>query len=187
MAPYPNDVEARITLDDSRQVRFRALRTCEDGPVRALHGRLSSRSRYQRFLSPMPSLPDTLAREMSCVDYQSSVAIVAEDTAAARPDVIALASFSAVGDGAVELAVAVRDDWQGHGVGTALVERLLDAAERRGFRRFTASMTIDNIPMAKVLERIGDVVASRISLGVREVSFVRRRRQDPTRPSTDRA
>ena len=55
---YPAELESQLTLAGGRRVRIRALHTCEAEPIRALHCRLSDRSRYLRFLSPMPALPD---------------------------------------------------------------------------------------------------------------------------------
>src|SRR5262249_12204006 len=180
------DLDARITLNDARRVHVRALHRCEVEPIRELHARLSPRSRYLRFLSPMPTLPESLVRRLSCVDHRSRVAIVAEDDCAAAGEVVARASFSAVDEGVAEMAIAIRDDWQGHGMGTALVERLLGAAEDRGFRRFVASMTADNAPMRRLMDRFARVTASRTSSGVSEYSFVRRGRGPIASPLASR-
>ena len=74
-----------------------------------------------------------------------------------------------------EVAVVVQDDWQRQGVGTALVSTLLDAAEKRGFDRFVATIAADNSIVRRLLDRVGRVVASHTSLGVSELVFVRRR------------
>lgn len=172
---YPTDLEAHLTLDDHRRIRIRALRVREADPIHALHSRLSPQTRYLRFLSPMPSLPDSFVPLLMSTDYRRHLAIIAEDETSVRDEPVALASFGAVDDGTAEVAVVVQDEWQGHGVGTALVKVLLDAAEDRGFHRFAASMTSENIVMRKLLNRIGRVVASRTTAGVCDLAFVRRR------------
>ena len=93
--PYPTDVDAHITVEDELLVHFRALHACEEAPIRSLYERLGTESRYRRFLSPLPSLPDTVVRDLARVDHCRSLAIVAEDEAHNR-DVIALASYAAV-------------------------------------------------------------------------------------------
>ena len=55
-----------------------------------------------------------------------------------------------------EVAVAVADGWQGNGVGTLLLRRLVDRAREEGIRRFTALMLADNEPMAHLLGGIGE-------------------------------
>lgn len=171
--PLPIDVEADVEIDGARPVHFRPLRSAEEAPIRAVYEGLGPQSRYQRFLSPMPSLPDSLVRSLASVDHVHRLAIVAEDREHDR-DVIAMASYSAVDDETAEVAVAVLDQWQRHGLGTALVEALLAAAESRGYRRFAASLTAENVGMRKILHRVGEVVTSRTSYGVSELVFVRR-------------
>jgi len=171
---YPAELESHLTLDGGWRVRIRALHTCEAEPIRALHRGLSARSRYLRFLSPMPALPDSVVRALACVDHRRSVAIVAE-----RPDgaAIGLASFSAVDEVSAEVAVVVQDAWQGRGVGDALVAALLGAAEARGFHRFVASIAADNAPMRRLLARHGSVLTSVMRSGVSEIAFEPRRPQ----------
>ena len=172
---YPAELESQLTLAGGRRVRIRALHTCEAEPIRALYRRLSDTSRYLRFLSPMPALPDAVVRALACVDHRRSVALVAEDARAdAEGRVIGLAGFTAVGAGDAE--VAVQDAWQGRGVGDALVATLLAAAEARGFHRFLASIAADNGPMRRLLARYGRVLTSEMRSGVSEIAF------EPHRP-----
>ena len=88
---------------------------------------------------------------------------------------MALASFSAADETTAEVAVVVQDDWQRQGIGTALVSTLLDAAEKRGFDRFVATIATDNSIIRRLLDRFGRVVGSHTSFGVSELVFVRRR------------
>ena len=62
MTEYPTELDECITLANDQRVRIRALRPCEDGSIREFYARLSARTRYLRFFSPMPSLPDSVRR-----------------------------------------------------------------------------------------------------------------------------
>jgi hypothetical protein len=119
LSPYPTELDAHVTLTDQRRVRIRALHSREERPIRVLHARLSPRTRYLRFLSPIPTLPDALVRRLACVDYRRRLAVVAEDESAGYAGVVALGSFSAVDERTAEVAIVVLDDWQRQGVGTA--------------------------------------------------------------------
>jgi GNAT superfamily N-acetyltransferase len=119
LSSYPTELDVHVTLTDQRRVRIRALHSREERPIRVLHARLSPRTRYLRFLSPIPTLPDALVRRLACVDYRRRLAVVAEDEGAGCAGVVALASFSAVDETTAEVAVVVQDDWQRQGVGTA--------------------------------------------------------------------
>jgi len=121
----PGDLEDVVALQNGRLLWIRPMRRGESDRIRALYSRLSLRSRYLRFLCAMPVLPDPVLEALTCVDDRR-LALVAElDPGGA--DVVALANFCATADGTAELAVVVRDDCQGQGIGTALVCKLLEA------------------------------------------------------------
>ena len=72
------------------------------------------------------------------------------------------------------MGLVVRDDWQRRHLGTELALRMMQAAERRGFRRFVGHVLDENVPMRKLLKNIGEIVSTKISGNVHELSFVRR-------------
>jgi RimJ/RimL family protein N-acetyltransferase len=169
---YPADLEADVTLANDRRVHIRPLRPGEDDPIRSFYAHLSPRSRYLRFFSPMPALPDSVVRLLTAVDYRRQLALVAEDGDAG--ELVALASFGAVDADRAEVALVVRDDWQQQHVGTELATRVLQAAEALGFRRFIVHVTADNTGIRKLLRHVGNVVSANASGGISEIEFVRR-------------
>ena len=174
VSEYPWELECRITLSNQRQLRIRPLRPDEDGPIRELDAHLSKRTRYLRFLSMMPAMPESLLRLLVSVDYRRRLSLIAESDAGGSREVVALGSFGALDCGTAELGLVVRDDWQHQGVGTALASRVLQAAEARGFTRFVAHVRWENVGIRQVVKRVGRVLSTRTRLGVSEVTFVRR-------------
>lgn len=154
---------------------IRALEPGEESVIRELYAHLSPRTRYLRFFSAMPSLPDAVVRQLASVDGRRHVAFVVEDEVSGRAEPIALASFGAIDDEAVELGLVVRDDWQNRRIGTELARRVLDAAEARGFHRFVASIQAHNVAIRRILHHVGVTVSSTFEGGVWELAFVRRR------------
>lgn len=172
-APYPIELEADVTLANHRRLHVRPLLPYEVDPIRDLDSRLSLRTRYHRFLSPMPQLSSSLLNLLACVDYRRRLAVVAEeDDGEGRKKVVALGNLGGAEDGTAELAIVVQDDWQKQGLGSAIVAGLLRAAEERGFHRFVIHALSDNVAIWRLLARFGRVVASRTTLGVSEVTFV---------------
>jgi RimJ/RimL family protein N-acetyltransferase len=121
----------------------------------------------------MPALPDSLVRSMASVDGRRTLALVAEDDGENRGEVVGLASFGAVDDRDVEVAIVVRDDWQRQHVGTELATRVMQAAESRGYQRFIAHILPDNIAIRSLLRNLGAIVSTRMNGGVSEVALVR--------------
>jgi GNAT superfamily N-acetyltransferase len=171
---YPNELDEYVMLPNGRQVHVRALHREEEAPIRMLDAHLSVRTRYLRFLSPLPALPDSLIRLLAGVDYSGRLALVAEHQCGRSNEAIALGSFSAVDGTSAEIGLVVRDDWQRQRVGTALFMRVLHAAESRGYRRFIGHLLPENVAIRKLLRAAGEVVAARVSGGVSEIAFVRR-------------
>jgi GNAT superfamily N-acetyltransferase len=62
---------------------------------------------------------------------------------------------STPGSETAELAMAVVDRAQGNGVGTALLDRLIDAAREQGIRRFRCEVLADNEGMRALAKRLG--------------------------------
>ena len=160
----------RLMLPDHRRVRIRALRHCEVETVRALYEKLSARTRYLRFFTAMPALSESMERLLACGDPMQRLALVAEyDDPILGSEVIALASFVGVDDESAEIAIVVRDDWQRHRVGTALMSRITRAAEERGFHRFIVDVLAENVAARKLMSRGLQVLSAKMSGGVSEM------------------
>ncbi len=58
-----------------------------------------------------------------------------------------------------QIGMAVRDDWQGHGVGTALMEAAVDMAEKwLNLRRLELEVYTDNEPALRLYSKFGFVL-----------------------------
>jgi GNAT superfamily N-acetyltransferase len=172
VAAYPGELVESITLADGQRVRVRPLRRREDRPVRELYRGLSARTRYLRFFSVMPVLPDAVLHLLTCVDYRRRLTLVAEIETADGVEVVAMGGFAAIDDTDVEVGLVVRDDWQRRGIGVALAARVMRAAGVRGFKRFVAHTLWENSAIRKLLNHVGDIVCARSRQAVSEITFV---------------
>jgi RimJ/RimL family protein N-acetyltransferase len=165
-----------LSLPNALVLHIRSLQPGDDGVLRELYAGLSPRTRYFRFLSPMPRLPESVLTLLTSDDGDRRLTLVGEVDLDGGAEVVAVGDYCATDDGGAELGLVVRDAWQRRGIGTAVATSVLDAAEARGFERFIAYMHADNAAMRRLLSRVGLVVSSRMQRGVSEVSFVRRPR-----------
>lgn len=117
---------------------------------------LSPSARYFRFHGAVNGLTDAMARELSCVDQERHVALVATIAVAGREKLIADARYVAQGDVA-EFGIAVSDRFQGCGVGRRLLSALAVCAKRSGLRWLVGEVLASNRPMLGLAQRLGFV------------------------------
>jgi RimJ/RimL family protein N-acetyltransferase len=71
-----------------------------------------------------------------------------------------------------EAAIVVNDWWQGRGLGSLLARELAARARGLGIRRFTATMSSDNPPALRLMEKLAShLERGRSEHGVSELSF----------------
>ena len=134
-----------------RPIRADDKRMLEDG---LRH--LSDESVQRRFLTLKRSFSRSELRYLTEVNGRDHVALVAEYPGDAVRRLIAVARFVRLADDptTAEAAIVVADDWQRRGVGSQLAERLADEARRLGIRRFTATMSSDNVAAHRLMRRL---------------------------------
>jgi len=116
---------------------------------------LSPESQYQRFLSPKPSFSRGELRYLTEVDGIDHVALIAVE--AENPShIVGVARFVRDRErpDTAEFAIVVGDPYQGQGAGRALARMLVDEAQARGVRRFTATTLADNAPVQRIIASI---------------------------------
>jgi nucleotide-binding universal stress UspA family protein/GNAT superfamily N-acetyltransferase len=145
-----------ITLRDGARVILRAIAP-EDKPLLAASfERLSEESRYRRFFTTKNELTSAELDYLVDVDHRDHEAIVAIDPSSGEGLGVARYIRSTDDPEIAEVAVTVVDDWQGRGLGRALLDRLTYRARREGVRRFSALVQGDNRASLGLLGGISD-------------------------------
>lgn len=158
--PYPNQYVDPWTMKDGRDIMIRPIRAEDETPLIKFHETLSERSVYLRYFYPMKLSQRTeherLSR-ISFIDYDREMALVAELT---QPDgtvdlIAAGRLIKIVGTGEAEFAILVSDAYQGQGLGSEMLKRLVDIGKQEGLQRIVGSILHDNTNMLRVTERLG--------------------------------
>ena len=139
----------------------------DDGPLFCrLWDRLSPETVYRRFHAPLRS-PPADAHRLVEVDHDLREALVA----VVGGEVIGVARYdrSPADPATAEVAVVVEDAWQGVGVGRQLLGELADLAARRGVRRLTATVQMDNDRMVRLIRRLLPGARFTVDSGVYEI------------------
>jgi RimJ/RimL family protein N-acetyltransferase/nucleotide-binding universal stress UspA family protein len=150
-----------VRLRDGSTVVIRQIEPDDREGLRAGFEQLSDHSRYLRFQAPLANLSDQQLSYLTEVDHHDHEALVAVAPSGEDGDVVGVARFVRVNDVVAECAVTVADQWQGRGVATELLDRLVERAREEGVEKFTALVLAQNTEAVRLLERLGDTVHRR--------------------------
>ena len=166
--PYPVELEGAIALSDGARLRVRPMRPEDIELESRFFDGLSERSRYQRFMQYLPTLPPGMLARFTQLDYDRELALVCLH----ENQFVAVGRYAPNPDGrTAEFALAVGDDWQGKGIGRALLERLCEAARDAGYQALYGHILDANRDMLDLAAHLGFAEESRSG---NEVTVVRR-------------
>lgn len=166
---YPDELSSDVLLADGRVAELRPIVPGDAELLAAFVAKLSDETRYLRFFSYRRALSDDELHHLVSVDYLDRLALVA----LVEGELAAVARYERItGTDEAEVAFTVRDDQQGRGLGTVLLEHLASAAEARGVRRFVADTLSENHKMLKVFRTAGFEERARFDSGVVRVTLL---------------
>ncbi len=177
----PPHWEADVVVADGATVHLRPIRPSDAPALVAFHAGLSPRTRYLRFFSAYPRIPERDLYRFTHVDHHDRVAFVVEldgqliavgryeGTPRAAADDDPAAPAGAVVE--AEVAFVVADAHQGRGIGSVLLEHLAAAAREVDIRRFHALVLAENTAMISVFREAGYVTRRHVEYGEVSLEF----------------
>jgi acetyltransferase len=116
----------------------------------------SEESIRYRFFQMLKDTPHEVRVRYCNIDYDREMAIVAEVTSEGRRKILGVTRLIAEPDGKTgELAFIVGDNWQDLGLGTKMVDHVLDIAKEMGIEEVYAIMLTDNYRAISLTKKMG--------------------------------
>ncbi|AGZ45341.1 putative acyl-CoA synthetase [Actinoplanes friuliensis DSM 7358] len=158
-----------MLLSDGSAVHMRPIRPDDAPAIVEFHSRMSDRTRYLRYFSPYPRIPERDLARFVNVDHRDREAFVI----VSGPRIMAVGRYERLGPDAPEAEVAfvVEDAHQGRGIGSVLLEHLAEAAREHGITRFVAEVLPQNAGMLRVFSDFGYQVQRKYADGVVHLEF----------------
>jgi len=154
-------------LRDGSAAVIRPIAPTDAGAWRDFYSRLSERTVYRRFFGQHPYPSDAEVEYFVTVDGSDRMAFVVERDGV----VLGIGRYDLIGTLGAEVAFAVADDDQGKGVGTLLLNSLIEHANQQGIHRFLAATLADNTKALNVFRRAGFTVESTTRAGETRVAL----------------
>ncbi|HEX4976719.1 MAG TPA: GNAT family N-acetyltransferase [Nocardioides sp.] len=157
-----------VRLRDGRRALTWSVLPEDREAIREGYERLSEKTRYHRFLAAVPHLTDQLldhlVDEVDGVDHVALVLFVLDDDNEGVPAGIARVIRYPGRPEVADVAVTVLDEWQGHGVATALLAQLM--RERpAGVTHLETAVAADNTASLAMLRHLGELTVSEAGPG----------------------
>jgi acetyltransferase len=174
--PYPAELEESASLHDGSPVTLRPIRP-EDQPAHAdLMGRMTPQDLRLRFFGQVRQIHHHQMARLTQIDYDREMAFIASRLGRdGNPETLGVVRTVTDPDNQrAELAVLVRSDMKGTGLGTMLMGKIIAYQKRRGTKAIYAQIMAENTAMIRLALKNGfirhpsedpDVVETVLELG----------------------
>lgn len=157
----PEQGNVTLTTRCGRAVRVRRM-VAEDAALLVdLFNQLSSESRRMRFLRSRNDVSDAAfwpeARRLAALEPPDGAALIGLITEADQERAVGVARLArdAADPTAAEIAIALRDDYQGEGLGTQLFQMLVQVAMAQGLKQLVALSLAENDAFRRLVRKSG--------------------------------
>lgn len=156
ISPYPEKYAKQIILKDGGKVLLRPIRP-EDEPLESeMLQSISNQSLYFRFFGYVPKMTHDFLTRMTHIDYDREMALVAEVEENGKKWMAGVVRVISDASGeSAEFAILVADRWQNQGLGTQMMDYMLEVARDKGFSKIYASVLRSNTYMVRMFKERG--------------------------------
>ncbi len=166
--PYPARYEQLWPLGGGGEYTVRPIQPSDAAMLQELVAGLSAESRYFRFVSAMAQLPAAMLARFTLIDYDREMALVAVmKERSAGPDGEIVETQRIVGvsryvtnpdQTSCEFALVVADGMSGKGLGSRLMESIMEVARDRGLSEIVGLVLTHNAGMLRLMKHLGFAV-----------------------------
>jgi len=150
--PYPVEWERKAEVAGIGTVTLRPIRPDDEPQYVELWGKIAPEDLRMRFFTAAPERTLRFVARMTQIDYAREMAFVAT----AGNELLGVARLIADPDyRRAEFAVIVRSDLKGKGLGSRLMEHLIDYARAEGLGELHGDVLIENTAMLKMCRSLG--------------------------------
>ena len=163
--PYPARYEQIWPMRGGGEYTVRPIHPDDAQMLQDLMHHLSPESRYFRFVSSIAELPPAMLARFTLIDYDREMALVAvykERSASADGDITETERIIGVSryitnpdQSSCEFSLVVADDFSGKGLGSRLMESIMEVARDKGLSEIEGLVLANNHSMLKLMRGLG--------------------------------
>jgi len=156
IAAYPRHFERTLHLADGTEMFIRPIRPEDAEGEQSFVRSLSAEARRMRFMGAISELtPEMLAR-FTQIDYDREMALLSTIEEKGKQVQQGVARYTINPDGeSCEFAIVVADNVQHRGIGTRLMQTLMDAAREHRLTKMEGKVLAENTKMLQLMTELG--------------------------------
>jgi acetyltransferase len=166
--PYPSRYEQVCPLRGGGTCVIRPIHPDDAQMLQRLVKELSPESRYFRFASAFSELPPAMLARFTLIDYDREMALVAvlkersvaaDGTVVESERIVGVSRYITNPDQTTcEFSLVVADEFKGMGLGSRLMESIMDVARDKGLAEIDGLVLANNASMLKLMKSLGFAV-----------------------------
>ncbi|MBW2607470.1 MAG: GNAT family N-acetyltransferase [Deltaproteobacteria bacterium] len=146
--------KSALTLKNGKTVEFRPILPSDEFGFRNFFYSLQEKTIYFRFFYKMKLFShEILQKQWASVDYRKNMSIIGLAQKGGHKEIAAIGSYAMEESKRAEVAFVVREDCQGMGICSYLLELLEKIAMENGYTGFSATVLRENVAMIHVFKK----------------------------------
>jgi acyl-CoA hydrolase/GNAT superfamily N-acetyltransferase len=146
--------KSTCTLKNGRTIEFRPLLPSDEFAYRNFFYSLQEKTIYYRFFYKMRTFThEVVQKQWASIDYRHNISLIGLARKGGHKEIIAIGSYAKEDEERAEVAFVVREDYQGQGIASYLLEALERIARSNGFKGFSATVLRENASMLHVFKK----------------------------------
>lgn len=160
LPPQPEDLlfldgyKSTLALKNGMTVEFRPLLASDELASRNLFYSLTAESIYYRFFHSRKIFShEDFQKQLAKLDYKKNMTLIGLVRNRGNKDVVATGSYGMLDETTAEVAFVVREDFQGMGIASYLLDSLEKIAKENDYKAFSAFVLRENAAMIHVFKK----------------------------------
>ena len=146
--------KSTLKIKNGKTLHFRPLLPSDEFAYRNFFYSLQEETIYYRFFYQMKLFShEVIQKQWASVDYRKNMSMIGLVQRGGHQEIVAIGTYAQEDATSAEVAFVVREDFQGMGIASYLLEILEGIAKENDYERFTATVLQDNQGMLSVFRK----------------------------------
>ena len=146
--------KSTMKLKTGKSVEIRPLFPSDEFAYRNFFYSLKEETIYYRFFYKMKLFShEVVQKQWASVDYRKNMSLIGLVRNRRHKEIVAIGSYAMEDEHTAEVAFVVREDFQGMGIASYLLEHLEEIAKVNDYKAFSATILRENTSMIRVFKK----------------------------------